>query len=165
MSYAFSLSNPEDNLSLGEKISQEIDAGIFEFDPITDEQLAYNRQLASLLVRLNPSFVIIETRHGKDIQVTKRNGNGIDINIYKDGASISVPFWHRDSKADEVFREIWTYLRFIQEETGYEVYDAQMDEVISLDSEDDFSQALRIYASTMDMIDKTIRSKLPPTEL
>jgi hypothetical protein len=58
------------------------------------------------------------------------NGNGIQILLFDDEAAISVPYRHDAAKAEAAFQEIWDYSRIIQRETGYVIYDPQLDEIL-----------------------------------
>jgi hypothetical protein len=71
------------------------------------------------------------------------DGNGIQITLFDDEASVTVPYWHEGGKAESTFREIWEYLRIIQRETGYLVYDQQLGRIVDLAS--DFDAAIRCY--------------------
>ena len=59
-------------------------------------------------------------------------GPGIQITLLDDGASLTVPYWHKDIKAKAVFARIWQYLEVIQKISGYQIYDPQLDRIIDL---------------------------------
>jgi hypothetical protein len=61
-------------------------------------------------------------------------GNGIQIELFDDGASLTVPYWHKDEKAKAVFAEIWDYLKVVHRVAGYQIYDPQMDCIVDLAS-------------------------------
>src|SRR5438445_2635711 len=42
--------------------------------------------------------------------------NGIQITLFDDEASVTVPFWREGDKAADTFREIWSYLEIISRE-------------------------------------------------
>jgi hypothetical protein len=50
----------------------------------------------------------------------------------RDGASVTVLYWHKDKMAKTVFAQIWDYLRVIQRVGGYQIYDPQMECIVSL---------------------------------
>jgi len=62
-------------------------------------------------------------------------GNGIQITLYDDNASITIPFWHQPDAARLVFEEVFRYLRVLRESGGFFVYDPQLDRVIDLDAD------------------------------
>ena len=80
--------------------------------------------------------------------------NGIQITLFDDEASVTVPFWHEGNKAAETFREIWSYLAIICREAGYLIYDPQVDRVF--DASAGFDDALACYTGTMQQIRKTL---------
>lgn len=75
------------------------------------------------------------------------NGQGIQITLFDDGASVTVPYWHKDKKAKAVFAQIWEYLKVICKVTGYQIYDPQMECIIDLLS--DLERATRCYADVV----------------
>jgi hypothetical protein len=60
-------------------------------------------------------------------------GPGIQIVLYDDRATLSVPYWHKKKKAKTVFEQIWQFLKVIQKISGYAIYDPQMERMIRLD--------------------------------
>jgi hypothetical protein len=59
-------------------------------------------------------------------------GNGIQITLYDRSATVTVPLWHGGPAAAAVFEEISEYLRVIRRETGYDVFDGQLEQKIDL---------------------------------
>lgn len=53
-------------------------------------------------------------------------GDGVRIILRDDDASVTVPFWHADQRASEIFQQLCRYLEIICRETGYVVYDPQV---------------------------------------
>ena len=82
------------------------------------------------------------------------DGNGIQIELFDDEASVTVPFWHEGDKAAETFREIWSYLEIISREADYLIYDPQLDRV--LDPSTGFDDALSRYSGAMQQIHQTL---------
>ena len=50
------------------------------------------------------------------------NGNGIQITLYDDHASITIPYWHQPDAARLVFEGVWRYLRVVCASGGFFVY-------------------------------------------
>ncbi len=75
------------------------------------------------------------------------DGNGIQITLFDDSASVTVPYWHQGKAAETVFQEIAQYLRAIQATAGYFVYDPQLEQVI--DPVADLEDATTTYAGVM----------------
>ena len=81
-------------------------------------------------------------------------GNGIQITLYDDYASITVPYWHQPVAAGGAFDEIWRYLRVLSESGGFFVYDPQLERV--LDLEDDRPEAVETYGSVITRIPEIV---------
>jgi Sel1 repeat len=86
----------------------------------------------------------IRLRH-LELNGPEENCNGIQITLFDDEASVTVPFCHEGDKAADTFREIWRYLEIISREADYLVYDPQIDRVI--DPSAGFEDALACYAA------------------
>ncbi len=71
------------------------------------------------------------------------DGPGIQITLLDDGASLTVPYWHKDKKAKAVFAQIWEYLKVIQRVGGYQIHDPQMECIVNLGS--DLEKATKSY--------------------
>jgi hypothetical protein len=74
-------------------------------------------------------------------------GPGIQITLLDDGASLTVPYWHKDKKAKTVFAQIWQYLKVIQRVGGYQIYDPQMECIVNLGS--DLEKATKCYTDVV----------------
>jgi hypothetical protein len=74
-------------------------------------------------------------------------GPGIQITLFDDGASLTVPYWHKDKKAKAVFAQIWEYLKIIQRVAGYQIYDPQLEGILNLTS--DLDKATRCYTDVV----------------
>ncbi len=81
--------------------------------------------------------------------------NGIQITLFDNEASVTVPFWHDGDKAADTFREIWNCLEIISREAGYLIYDPQVDQIIEPSA--GFDAALARYTGTV----RQMRQKLP----
>lgn len=78
------------------------------------------------------------------------DGNGIQIMLYDDLATVTVPYWHEVEEAKKVFEEIWTYLEVIQDKAGYVIYDPQLERILKLST--DFADSLSSYARVVEHI-------------
>lgn len=83
------------------------------------------------------------------------NGNGIQIMLFDDEASVTVPYWHQGAVARQVFEEIWSYLKIIEREGGFFTYDPQLGRVLDLGK--DFRPALEAY----DKVSRDMASRYP----
>jgi hypothetical protein len=75
------------------------------------------------------------------------DGPGIQITLLDDGASLTVPYWHKDKRATVVFAQIWVYLKIIQRVGGYQIYDPQMECIVNLAS--DLEKATNSYTDVL----------------
>ena len=148
---------------------QEQESGPGPLDP---EKETRKRNIAAKLVQMNPSLEIFQFDYPKlaamdniseeEARIKYRyveiNGpedsNGIQIDLFDDSATITVPFWHKGKKAEDTFKEIWQYLKIIGQESGYFPYDPQFDRALDLDS--DFTEVLSCYQGTTGKMDKII---------
>jgi hypothetical protein len=55
--------------------------------------------------------------------------------LFDDVASLTVPYWHKDRKAQTVFAQIWEHLKVIHEVGGYQIYDPQIGRIVNLGSD------------------------------
>jgi hypothetical protein len=78
------------------------------------------------------------------------DGNGIQITLFDDTASIAVPYWHQADGAKTVFAEIWRYLAVLAEHGGFSAYDPQLDRLLDLSK--DQPAVLQAYGSTMEQV-------------
>jgi hypothetical protein len=78
------------------------------------------------------------------------DGPGIQITLLDDGASLTIPYWHKDKKAKAVFAQIWEYLKVIQRVGGYQIYDPQMECIVNLGS--DLEKATRCYSDVVKQV-------------
>lgn len=83
------------------------------------------------------------------------DGHGIQIVLWDDEASLTVPFWHDLEKSALAFRELWPQLNIICQEAGYTVYDPQLGQLVDLAT--GFDTALAHYLATA----RNVRNALP----
>ncbi len=111
---------------------------------------ALKRRVADQLIAHNPQLQLFQFPYDKIAQFEKlsleearrkyrhlelngpEGGNGIQMILWDDDASLTVPFWHEREKAGHAFRELWNYLEIVCRETGYAIYDPQMNRTFNL---------------------------------
>lgn len=114
----------------------------------TPEQEARKRALAAALQRAVPSLLSEPFDHAKIAEVqgttievararyshvelsTPEGGGGIQISLFADQATLTVPYRHDAARADEVFAELERYATLLVEHGGYRIYDPQVDAVV-----------------------------------
>jgi hypothetical protein len=125
-------------------------------------------QLADALKKLNPELEVfapgfnetseMDSFFGEEEAASFRHlelneteaDNGIQITLSNDKANITIPFWHRGEKAEQVFGEIWTYLALLEKEAGFITVDPQLGKVLNLS--DDLSKVLDVYETVIKSI-------------
>jgi len=167
MSYDFRLFKPkpgEDLLVTAE--SESDDFGTAPVDPVKEST---KRRVAAALIAKNPKLKVFEFDYDKiatlqkisveqaklrhrhlELNGSEEGCNGIQITLFDDEASVTVPYWHSGDKARETFHEIWDYLELISQEAGYAVYDPQRGEILELSKGVD--HLVSGYVSTVDRV-------------
>ncbi len=148
------------------RVTAQRDSGEFAAMPLDPQKEALKRKVADALITHNPKLEIskfgyeaiarlekisvqearLKYRH-LELNETEDDCNGIQITVFDEEASVTVPYWHEDDKAEDTFRKIWSYLEIICRETGYLIYDPQIDQVIEPSA--GFETALACYADFM----------------
>jgi hypothetical protein len=170
MSYDFRLIKPrrgEDPHVTAQRDSEEF--GTTPPDPLKED---LKRRIADALITHNPKLEIfqfgfdeiakyenitveqarVKYRH-LELNGPEEDYSGIQILLFDDEASVSVPFWHEGDKAVAAFRELWSYLEIIRRETGYVIYDTQIERILATAS--DFDDALVHYTGVVGKIHET----------
>lgn len=62
--------------------------------------------------------------------------SGIQIRLFDDRASLTIPYWHEGDAARRVLEQAWGMIEIICRDTGYEVFDPQLDRVIDVNAFD-----------------------------
>lgn len=171
MSYDFRLCLPQNGVSREEIATADSE----DFDvsapvPLKEER---KRRLAAALIAKNPmlepfafgfeeiaSFEKITVEEAKNkhrhIELNgPEDSNGIQIALFDDEVSLTVPYWHQGPAARRVFEEIWSYLEIIQREGGFFAYDPQIERVVDLET--DFEASLACY----DRVSRDVARQFP----
>jgi hypothetical protein len=144
----------------------------FPTSALDPQKEALKRRVADALIAHNPKLEIFQFGHEEIAKLEKitveqarlkyrhlelngpeEDGNGIQIMLFDDEASVTVPFWHEGDRAAETFREIWSYLEIISREAGYLIYDPQLDRILAPSL--GFDDSLSCYSGAMRQIDQT----------
>ena len=167
MSYDIRLFKPrpdEDPLITAQREEDE-QTPLFELDP---DRKALRQRIIIALTTANsalqpvwPNYKEIAVRENISIEAAKLghrwiqldehgSKHGIQILLFDDEAFISVPYWHDNAQAEDVFQKIWDYSRVISRESGYVAYDPQLG--MMLDLSQDFSKTLHHYTGTREAV-------------
>jgi hypothetical protein len=79
--------------------------------------------------------------------------SGIQIMLFDDRASLTIPYWHKGETARRVLTQAWGYFDIVCRECGYEVFDQQLDRMIDVNA---FDEVLRTYESVTARMDDMI---------
>jgi hypothetical protein len=156
-------------------VTARADSDAFPTTPPDPQKEALSRKVADALIAHNPELEVFQfdydeiARHEKisveqarlkyrhlELNGSAENFGEIQITLFDDEASVTVPFWHEGDKAADTFREIWSYLEILSREAGYLIYDPQIDRVIEPSAS--FDDALACYSGAM----RQIRQSPPP---
>ena len=120
-------------------------AADFSSAPPDARKEALKRRVAEQLLAHHPTLQLFQFPYDKIAQFEKlsleetrrkyrhlelngpEDGNGVQVILWDDDASLTVPFWHQQEKAVEAFRELWSYLELVHRETSYVVHDPQLE--------------------------------------
>lgn len=60
------------------------------------------------------------------VELNGSDSTSIQVTLFPDQASITVPFWHDPVRAAEVFEEVARYATVLVERGGYRIFDPQL---------------------------------------
>jgi hypothetical protein len=80
------------------------------------------------------------------------DGNGIQVTLADDTATITIPYWHHGAAALETFTEVWAYLTLLERDGGLRPFDPQLERPLVLES--DLEAVLAKYAEGVAFTDK-----------
>lgn len=169
MSYVFHLLPRAGGRDLRAQARHERDDGAFvALDPVKE---ASKLRVAEALVARYPTLEV--TREGYDRGAPSRlrcfeindlgdDSFGVQIQVFDDDATVTVPFWHTGDKAAACFAQVWDFMRLICGATGYAVFDKQMDRV--LEDGEAVDAALDAYGAAMKRVsrDPDLGGRKPP---
>jgi aminoglycoside 6'-N-acetyltransferase I len=145
----------------------------FSSTPPDSRKEVLKRRVAERLIARNPQLQLYQFPYEKIAQFEKisleetrrkyrhlelsgpEGGNGIQVTLWDDEALLTLPFWHELEKAEGAFLELWNYADIVCRETGYAVYDPQMER--KLDPSAGYEEALANYLRTA----REVRDALP----
>lgn len=166
MSYDLTFFTPRPGVDVHDIVEVDEDRARGKRDPKTE---AKKRKVADALLahdaRLElstPDFAAIARLHKmrvdeayerfRDLELTD-NASGMQILLFDDGAGLTIPYWHSGDAARRVIEQAWGAIEIVCRESGYEVFDPQLDRVIDVNAFDD---VLRSYAGTTQRMEALI---------
>jgi len=173
MSYDLYFFKPLDGESVDEAYERLFDeSGEVGEGPITPDKESLKERLASALISsgsglekfqfdyasLAKSLKLSEEearRQWRHIEINSpEDGNGIQITIEDDSASIAIPYWHQGSDARAAFEEIWGYAKVLEKEAGYVAYDPQLERPIDISS--DLDEVIETYTNVSGSVESIV---------
>jgi len=164
MSYdlcAFTPKSGEDPIHTARRLMEEPEDGPVRGKRNPDVEARKSR-LAEALIQRNPALSPFQVQYDEIARLEQitvaeamaryryielngpEDGPGIQITLFDDQVSLTVPYWHRHPKAEAVFQEIWGYLEVMEQVGGYRIFDPQLERVLNL--QQDFEPVLSGYA-------------------
>jgi hypothetical protein len=141
----------------GDRLAQgraSLDAGeALGVGPRVGEKEQAKQRLAEALIAWNPELALfsfdydeIAASDGISVEEARdrwrhlelngpEDGNGIQITLFDDDASVTVPYWHGREEAERVWAEIWDYLRLLSRIGGFDIYDPQLERILDLETD------------------------------
>ena len=90
------------------------------------------------------------------------DGNGIQITLYDDTATLTIPYWHKAEKARAVWREAWQYLDCLERQGGLSTYDPQLGRMLNLAS--DMDEVRQQYGAVVGATEQAVQEMTEPTK-
>lgn len=155
MSYDLELFEIEAGADLAAVLSAREAAFVAKYPDMLNVQYTLPASHKSVAEKLTAQHAALQRFDSKNGMIElDHHEHGIQISIFEDAISVTVPYWHSGEVARLVFDEIWRHLTFIESETGYHTVDQQVGHVLDLSS--DFSIVLSAYAEATSTIDDTL---------
>jgi hypothetical protein len=107
-----------------------------------DKRLELSKPDFDAIAKLHKMRVDEAYERFRDLELN-HTASGIQIQLYDDGAALSIPYWHSGDAARRVLEQAWSAIDIVCRETGYEVFDPQLDRVIDVNA---FDAVLETYA-------------------
>lgn len=80
----------------------------------------------------------------RHIELSRVDNTGIQVSLFSSEMAVALSYWHTGPAARAVMQIVWAYLAILEQETGWEAYDRQLDR--SLDLARDLDEVVGCYA-------------------
>lgn len=114
---------------------------------LADALLAFDRRLEltqpdfDAIAKLHKMRIDDAYNRFRDLELTDGT-SGVQFHLFDDSAGLSIPYWHSGEPARRVIEQVWALIEIVCRETGYEVFDPQLDRVIDVNA---FDEVLETY--------------------
>ena len=169
MSYTFDLELPRPDGTIRGAALREVNAAVFA--PVDAVKEATKLRVGTALAARFPDFEVerfgyehITRSPSRYFEINDLGDDsfGVQIQLFDDEAALTIPYWHEGAKAEACFAQVWEIIGVICHETGYAIFDPQMDR--TLNEGENFDAALQTYAKLMRKVsrDPDLGGRKPP---
>jgi hypothetical protein len=167
---------------LREREHQDADSVVLNPGPMDANREAWKRRLCDVLLKDEPQFAqfvfdwseiaridsipeeeaMVRYRH-IELNLPEDDRSGIQITIYDQSVSITVPYWHQRPAATEVFGRVARFVERLEGEGDLATYDPQIGRIVQLSVEIDeiLNQYLRVVARIPQIIQASTPNSKP----
>jgi hypothetical protein len=170
MSYDLTFFTPRPGVDVHDIVEVDEDRARGRRDPkteskkkkVADALLAHDKRLELFNVDYDEVAKLYKMRideayeRFRNVELTDTQ-SGVQIELYDDGAALSIPYWHSGDAARRVLEQVWGAIEIVCRETGYEVFDPQLDRVIDVNAFDD---VLETYAGATARMEAMVRREV-----
>lgn len=179
MSYDIYCYKPKSkNPSLEEAVNI-IESYEYEDELMETSSLAQKKQLADVLITCNPRLEVFNLDYNEiaklensTVEEAKAKYTYIELNppeedlaiqltIDDNRVSITIPYWYEGDKINRIFHELLRYLKVINKEAGYFVYDPQINEAFDPEKVDvlNLSEYQSVMGEIPEVVQKMVKKK------
>jgi hypothetical protein len=94
-----------------------------------------------------------------ELNLPDQDRSGIQVTLYDDTGTVTVPYWHTGAAATDVMARIWSYLRVLESSGRLVTHDPQLGRIINLET--DFDDVLSRYLSVSVRVTDIINQPAP----
>jgi hypothetical protein len=160
--------------------SQDADSVVLNPGPSVAEREEWKRRLRGVLIREEPKFEQFEfdfheiaridsisegearTRYRHvELNLLESDRSGIQVTLYDQTVSITIPYWHNEAAASQVFVRVGRYIELLENSGDLVTYDPQVGRIVRFAT--DLGEILQRYLSVMARIPDIVdHSRMQP---
>ncbi|MGM9380286.1 hypothetical protein [Streptomyces antibioticus] len=125
MSYDIYFLDRREEQSWDDVVQAMSEASGSDSEPISGELLAAWERIVPQAQALLGDVEI--TEYEQESRDLSHSGTGIDVSVFSDEVSITVPYWHTGDAAADVFHKVLALSAVVEKETGLTGYDPQLE--------------------------------------
>lgn len=154
MSYGISLFSIDPNATY-EQILEVMEARLYKLSLASTQERFVTDAQQAFAAELEKEYSMQRGGYSTRIELNSQT-SGLQIGIYKDQVSLSVPYWYKANKATQIFKIVWSIMRRVQQKTGFHPVDMQVGKVLALNRPGDFKDVISVYLHTVGQV-RTLR--------